>query len=33
MAACPRRNHTAAFKTKVALTALKGYKTLAELAQ
>ena len=28
-----RRNHTAAFKAKVALTALKGEKTLAELAQ
>ena len=29
----PRRNHTAAFKSKVALAALKGEKTLAELAQ
>ena len=29
----PRRNHTAAFKAKVALAALKGDKTLAELAQ
>ncbi|WP_421800895.1 IS3 family transposase [Granulicella sibirica] len=29
----PRRNHTAAFKAKVALTALKGEKTLLELAQ
>jgi transposase len=28
-----RRNHTAAFKAKVALAALKGDKTLAELAQ
>jgi transposase len=28
----PRRNHTAAFKAKVALVALKGDKTLAELA-
>src|SRR5450631_4454206 len=29
----PRRNHTATFKAKVALAALKGDKTLAELAQ
>jgi transposase len=29
----PRRNHTAAFKAKVALAALKGEKTLCELAQ
>jgi transposase-like protein len=29
----PRRNHSAAFKAKVALAALKGDKTLAELAQ
>ena len=28
-----RRNHTPAFKAKVALTAIKGEKTLAELAQ
>jgi len=28
----PRRNHTAAFKAKVALEALCGTKTLAELA-
>ena len=28
-----RRNHTAAFKAKVALAALKGEKTLLELAQ
>jgi transposase len=28
-----RRNHTAAFKAKVALAALKGDKTLSELAQ
>ncbi len=27
----PRRNHTAAFKAKVALAAVKGEKTLAEL--
>jgi transposase-like protein len=27
-----RRNHTAAFKAKVALAALKGEKTLSELA-
>ena len=29
----PRRNHTAAFKAKVALAALKGDKTLSELAE
>ena len=29
----PRRNHTAAFKAKVALAAVKGDKTLTELAQ
>jgi len=29
----PRRNHRAAFKAKVALAALKGEKTLLELAQ
>jgi len=29
----PRRNHTAAFKAKVALSAIKGEKTLAELAE
>ena len=28
-----RRNHTPAFKAKVAMAALKGEKTLAELAQ
>ena len=28
-----RRNHTPAFKAQVALAALKGDKTLAELAQ
>ena len=27
-----RRNHTAAFKAKVALAAIKGEKTLAELS-
>jgi transposase len=29
----PRRNHTPAFKAKVALAAIKGERTLAELAQ
>ena len=29
----PRRNHAPAFKARVALAALKGDKTLAELAQ
>ncbi len=29
----PRRNHAPAFKAKVALAAVKGDKTLAELAQ
>jgi transposase len=29
----PRRNHTPAFKAKVAFAALKGEKTLTELAQ
>jgi len=29
----PRRNHTAGFKAKVALAALKGDRTLAELAE
>ena len=28
-----RRNHSSAFKAKVALAALKGEKTLAELAE
>ena len=32
MARRPRRNHSAAFKAKVALAAVKGEKTLAELA-
>ena len=29
----PRRNHSPAFKAKVALAAIKGEKTLSELAQ
>ena len=29
----PRRNHSAAFKAKVALDAAKGEKTVAEIAQ
>lgn len=29
----PRRNHSPAFKAKVAVAAIKGEKTLAELAQ
>ena len=29
----PRRNHTATFKAKVTLAAIKGEKTLAELAE
>jgi transposase len=29
----PRRNHSAAFKAKVALAAVKGERTLAELAE
>ena len=29
----PRRNHSAAFKAKVALAAVKGDKTVAEIAQ
>ena len=29
----PRRNHTEAFKAKVALAAMKGDKTQAELSQ
>ena len=33
MARPPRRNHRPVFKAKVALAAIKGEKTLAELAQ
>ena len=33
MAKRPRRHHSPAFKAKVALAALKGERTLAELAQ
>ena len=33
MAKRPRRNHTPAFKAKVALAAVKGEKTIVELAQ
>jgi len=29
----PRRNHSSAFKVKVAIEAIKGEQTLAELAQ
>ena len=29
----PRRNHTPAFKAKVALSAIKGDRTLAQLAE
>ena len=29
----PRRNHSPAFKAKVAIAAIKGEKTLTELAQ
>ena len=29
----PRRNHSSSFKAKVALEAVRGAKTLAELAQ
>jgi transposase len=29
----PRRNHSPAFKAKVALEAIRGEKTLAELAE
>ena len=33
MARRPRRNHNPAFKAKVAVAAIKGEKTLIELAQ
>jgi len=33
MSRLPHRNHSAAFKAKVALAAVKGEKTLAELAE
>src|ERR1017187_2486109 len=33
MSSRPRRNHTATFKAKVALAAIKGEKTLSELAE
>lgn len=33
MAKRPRRNHTPAFKAKVALAAVRGEKTIIELAQ
>lgn len=33
MAKRPRRNHSAAFKAKVALDAVRGTKTMAELAK
>jgi transposase-like protein len=33
MARRPRRNHTPAFKSKVALAAVRGEHTLGELAQ
>jgi transposase len=29
----PRRNHTASFKAKVALAAIKGDRTIAQLAE
>jgi len=33
MAKRPRRNHTSAFKAKVALEVIKGDQTLVELAE
>ena len=33
MARRPRRNHSPAFKAKVAVAAIKGEKTMIELAQ
>ena len=33
MARCPRRNHSPAFKAKVAVAAIKGEKTMIELSQ
>ena len=33
MARRPRRNHTSAFKSKVALAAVRGEQTLSELGQ
>ena len=33
MSGRPRRNHSAAFKAKVALAAIKGDRTLAQLAE
>jgi len=33
MAKRPRRNHSSAFKAKVALAAIKGDKTLVELSE
>lgn len=33
MARRPRRNHSSAFKAKVAVAAIKGEKTLIELAE
>jgi transposase len=33
MSSRPRRNHTAVFKAKLALAAIKGEKTLSELAE